>query len=202
MRGERDEGGRLRFLACIVPLTPHFACLVRVPDGRELALSPVMAPWLRKAAAASNFLSSAYLLWYFVATPRWLVPGLGLISWSFLLWGLIWLLRKGNGPDRLIASVLALAAICYLAIVGAPGLVGTMSAMEYRSLLAAELGRTVGGFPVYGSLAMLGALAWGHLTVRLVGRGPQAALIGSLVALFGLSTILGYATGSPLPWGP
>lgn len=156
--------------------------------------------WLYPCATGISVTASSYVFWLFSGGSILVPWSVSLLCAALVIAALTVTLARGAPVDRFLAVLVAGALLNHLAMTQSPSPWGPTSALEYRSLLRAELGRLSGGLPVRALLSVLGALAWGRCTSLWAGRGRRGQALGILVGLLGVLAILGYATGSLGIW--
>lgn len=125
---------------------------------------------------------------------------------SFGAWVCVWgffgiHLARGDAARRGAAALASLASAIHLWVMGWPGVGPGIDIEVYRFALARHLSTTWHGLPLQALVAMTGILACAFLCLQSTQSRVARAALATLVVLFGATTVLGYATGSPWPFG-
>jgi hypothetical protein len=173
----------------------------RLTAVKSSALQSTSIDWFQLGAGCISAISA---VWQRLLFDRLLpVPPLVLaLSFWILLASSLALHHVSAVPARRAAAWLTLAALLWhVGFVGLPTFDSGVGLEEYRWKLAGFLGASWYGVPYNALLIAAGVLTWSWLctqSAKLPGLGLCA---GVVVLLFGATTVLGYATGSPWPFG-
>lgn len=164
-------------------------------------LADRFATWLQTATALGSALAAVWQRLLFEGTVALPPPVLVATFWALLLLSLALHQLSGASERRALAWLTLAAAADYLWNMGLPRFGIGPEAEEYRWRLAGFLSTSHFGLPSHALLAAAGILAWTWLCtrstpIRFVGLGSSIVFL-----LFGATTVLGYATGSPWPFG-
>jgi hypothetical protein len=159
------------------------------------------APWLQLAAAFASALGVVWQRLFFSGVVGLPPPILAATLWLLLLAALALHHASGQSERRLLAWLTLAAATDYLWHMGLPAFGPGPGPEEVRWQLAGFLSTSWYGLPIHALLAATGLLAWAWLSARLDRARLVARGTGIVILLFGATTVLGYATGSPWPFG-
>lgn len=180
-----------------------------------MKLSPVAAekPWRwppspRAAAEAIQTLgalaSAGVVIWQRLTLERVLdvpPPTLALVAWISIVAFVVTHLLAKVPARSMAASVVLFAAVHYAWTLGPPKFAFAPDLEEYRFRMAGYLSSTWHGLPLTALLAATATLGWAWLCTQSLRWRTLAVGVGTIVLLFGATTVLGYATGSPWPLG-
>lgn len=176
----------VRFWPCMRYSAPVKASLVRWVATLTSVASAAAAIWHQGLSIGALPLPPWPLVWVF-----WLLVGLG----GALTW------PTADAAGRALLVVFGVGALVYLGMVGWPSLSAELRLAEWRWLLVTRLGGTVLGLPLPALGAMLVVTAWAGWTLTAPSHPHVGRATAALVLLFGASSVLCYATGSPWPFG-
>jgi hypothetical protein len=157
--------------------------------------------WVQTLAALGSALAFVWQRLMFDRVLGVPPPLLAWVFWLLFTLSLLLHLRFGEGAERALACLSLAAAADYLWILGLPELGPGPELEELRWRLASWLSTLYWGLPTHALLAAAGVLAWAWLCTQSTQRPFVALASGAVVLLFGATTVLGYATGSPWPFG-
>jgi|GEM_PF-2536401 len=157
--------------------------------------------WLQTLAALGSALAFVWQRLMFDRVLGVPSPFLSLVCWGLFALSLLLHLRSGDAARRALACFTLAAAADYVWHLGPPWLGPGPELEELRWRLASWLSTTHLGLPTHALLAAVGVLAWAWLCTQSTKPRFVALASGVIVLLFGATTVLGYATGSPWPFG-
>jgi len=172
---------------------------------RLFALRPPAAhaalDWLKVLGALVSVLGALWQRLLFDVVLGLPPPPLALLFWLVLGSFLAAHAYRGDPAERGAALLVFLAAAQHLLAVGPPTLGPSPEVEQYRFGLAGFLSSTWHGLPVHALVAATGVLAWAWLSAQSIRLRPLGSIAGAAILAFGATTVLGYATGSPWPFG-
>lgn len=143
-------------------------------------------------------------VWQRLTFERWLdvpPPWLALFAWLVAFGFFTAHLLSADAARRGAAIIGSTASLLELAALGWPSWQPPTELEAYRFALARHLSTTWHGLPVPALVSMMGVLACAFLCTQSLQRRAIGAGAAAILVLFGATTVLGYATGSPWPFG-
>ena len=148
--------------------------------------------FLSVGAAAALIVQSQLVLWgadpVIPARLNWLLGGLTVL-------GPLLLVSHRVDTDRALGLLVLLALGSHLLLLGPAFVTPPTNGAEIRSLLAGELGRGTFGFPLRAMIALLGSLAFGPMTARLLVPRQLGVFSGALLSAGLVVLVVSYASG-------
>jgi len=164
-------------------------------------LRSAVAPGVHALGASASVLVTA---WQRLIFERWVdvpPPAVQVVSLLAVCAFLVSHLWSAEPARKAASALVLLAGIHQLWMLRLWPWAPRLELEAYRFRVARELSFTWHGIPTTALLALAGVLALSWLSAASVRPRPLALATGGAVLLFGATTILGYATGSPWPFG-